>query len=80
VVVRPEHAGADHRRECREPHRHGDNIVYFGTDTRISPALADGTEFVIRAQSRRGGEVGLEPGERAGAASSAMRVAQILKD
>jgi hypothetical protein len=41
--------------------------------------LADGTEFVIRAQSRRGGESGPKPGEFAGAIIGDA-VAQVLRD
>ena len=46
---------------------------------RYPMLLADGAEFVIRAQSRRGGESGPKPGEFAGAIIGDA-VAQILKD
>ena len=79
VVVRPEHALLTS--DAAEASLPGtvENIIYFGTDTCYYLRLTDGTEFVIRAQSRRGGETGPQPGEAAGAIIGDT-VAQILKD
>jgi spermidine/putrescine transport system ATP-binding protein len=79
VVVRPEHAVLTTDEAAASLTGTVDNIVYFGTDTRYHLRLADGAEFVIRAQSRRGGETGPKVGERAGAVIGDA-VAQILKD
>jgi spermidine/putrescine transport system ATP-binding protein len=79
VVVRPEHAMLTTDESAASLTGTVDNIVYFGTDTRYHLRLADGAEFVIRAQSRRGGETGQKVGERAGAVIGDA-VAQILKD
>jgi ABC-type molybdate transport system permease subunit len=58
VVVRPEHALLTTDEAAASLTGTVENIVYFGTDTRYHLRLADGAEFVIRAQSRRGGETG----------------------
>jgi spermidine/putrescine transport system ATP-binding protein len=79
VVVRPEHAVLTTDEAAASLTGTVENIVYFGTDTRYHLRLADGAEFVIRAQSRRGGETGPQPGEPAGAVIGDA-VAQILKD
>jgi spermidine/putrescine transport system ATP-binding protein len=79
VVVRPEHATLTTDQAAATLTGKMENIVYFGTDTRYHLRLADGAEFVIRAQSRRGGEAGPQPGEPAGAIIGD-GVAQILKD
>jgi spermidine/putrescine transport system ATP-binding protein len=79
LVVRPEHAVLTTDESAASLTGTVDNIVYFGTDTRYHLRLADGVEFVIRAQSRRGGETGPKVGERAGAVIGDA-VAQILKD
>ncbi|HUE45649.1 MAG TPA: ABC transporter ATP-binding protein [Aestuariivirgaceae bacterium] len=79
VVVRPEHAVLTTDESAASLTGTVDNIVYFGTDTRYHLRLADESEFVIRAQSQRGGETGPKVGERAGAVIGDA-VAQILKD
>jgi len=79
VVVRPEHAVLTTDESAASLTGTVDNIVYFGTDTRYHLRLADDSEFVIRTQSRRGGETGPKAGERAGAVIGDA-VAQILKD
>jgi spermidine/putrescine transport system ATP-binding protein len=79
VVVRPEHAALTTDESAASLTGTVDNIVYFGTDTRYRLRLADEGEFVIRSQSRRGGETGPKVGERAGAVIGDA-VAQILKD
>ena len=79
VVVRPEHAALTTDEAAASLTGTVENIVYFGTDTRYHVRLADGAEFVIRAQSRRGGESGPKPGEFAGAIIGD-GVAQILRD
>jgi spermidine/putrescine transport system ATP-binding protein len=79
VVVRPEHAALTADGSAASLTGTVENIVYFGTDTRYHLRLADGAEFVIRAQSRRGGERGPQPGESAGAVIGD-GVAQILRD
>jgi spermidine/putrescine transport system ATP-binding protein len=79
VVVRPEHAALTTDQAAATLTGKVENIVYFGTDTRYHLRLAHGAEFVIRAQSRRGGEAGPQPGEPAGAIIGD-GVAQILKD
>jgi spermidine/putrescine transport system ATP-binding protein len=79
VVVRPEHAVLTTDASAASVTGTVENIVYFGTDTRYHLRLADGTEFVVRTQSRRGGERGPQQGEFAGAIVGDA-VAQILKD
>jgi spermidine/putrescine transport system ATP-binding protein len=79
LVVRPEHAVLTTDESAASLTGTVDNIVYFGTDTRYHLRLPDGSEFVIRSQSRRGGETGPKVGERAGAVIGDA-VAQILKD
>jgi spermidine/putrescine transport system ATP-binding protein len=79
VVVRPEHAVLTTDESAASLTGTVENIVYFGTDTRYHLRLADESEFVIRSQSRRGGETGPKVGERAGAVIGDA-VAQILKD
>jgi spermidine/putrescine transport system ATP-binding protein len=79
VVVRPEHALLTADKAAASLTGTVENIVYFGTDTRYHLRLADGAEFVVRAQSRRGGETGPQTGEPAGAIIGD-GVAQILKD
>ena len=79
VVVRPEHAVLTTDESAASLTGTVDNIVYFGTDTSYHLRLSDGAEFVIRAQSRRGGETGPKVGESAGAVIGDA-VAQILKD
>ena len=79
VVVRPEHAVLTSDAAAASLTGIVENIVYFGTDTRYHLRLADGSEFVVRAQSRRGGERGPQAGEPAGAIIGDA-VAQILKD
>jgi spermidine/putrescine transport system ATP-binding protein len=79
VVVRPEHVALTTDEAAASLTGTVENIVYFGTDTRYHVRLADGAEFVIRAQSRRGGESGPKPGEFAGAIIGD-GVAQILRD
>ena len=78
-MVRPEHAALTADGSAASLTGTVENIVYFGTDTRYHLRLADGTEFVIRAQSRRGGERGPLQGESAGAVIGD-GVAQILRD
>ncbi len=79
VVVRPEHAMLTTDAAAASLTGTVENIVYFGTDTRYHLRLGDGTEFVIRTQSRRGGEAGPQPGDPAGAIIGDA-VAQILRD
>ena len=80
LVVRPEHASLTTEAAAASLTGTVENIVYFGTDTRYHLRVADGTEFVIRAQSRRGGgDSGPQPGAVAGAIIGEA-VAQILKD
>jgi spermidine/putrescine transport system ATP-binding protein len=79
VVVRPEHALLTTDEAAASLSGKVENIVYFGTDTRYHLRLTDGAEFVVRAQSRRGGETGPQTGEPAGAIIGD-GVAQILKD
>ena len=79
VVVRPEHALLTTEAAAASLTGTVANIVYFGTDTRYHLRLADGSEFVVRSQSRRGGERAPEPGEPAGAIIGD-GVARILKD
>ena len=79
LVVRPEHAALTADKAAASLAGTVENIVYFGTDTSYHLRLDDGGEFVIRAQSRRGGDTGLRPGDRAGAIIGDA-VAQILKD
>ena len=80
LAVRPEHASLTTEAAAASLTGTVENIVYFGTDTRYHLRLADGTEFVIRAQSRRGeGDSGLQPGASAGAIIGDS-VAQMLKD
>jgi len=42
------------------------NLVYFGTDTHVHLALADGTEMVLRQQSPASGDSGIALGEKVG--------------
>ena len=62
VVVRPEHAmigkAGDGQIEGKI-----ETLVYFGTDTHFHIRVADGTEFTVRQQNRRGDEMRLKQGD-----------------
>jgi spermidine/putrescine transport system ATP-binding protein len=55
------------------------NWVYFGTDTHVHLALADGTEVVARVQSPPSGEAGFANGQKVGL-KFAPGAAQVLVD
>ena len=78
LVVRPEHAdlaaaGAGALAGTLE------TIVYSGNDTQYHVRLGDGGLFVVRNQSRRGGDGGLAAGHSVGIALQA-EAAQVLRD
>jgi spermidine/putrescine transport system ATP-binding protein len=77
VVVRPEHT-----RLTREPADLSgtvENIVYFGTDTRIYVRLAGGELFTVRQQNTRGTGVGVATGDSIGI-EIGRDAAQVLRD
>lgn len=62
IVVRPEHVEIDLAGSLGSIPATVTTVVYFGTDTHIHAALADGTTIVVRQQNRRDGSGIPQPG------------------
>ncbi|MEZ5773512.1 MAG: ABC transporter ATP-binding protein [Hyphomicrobiaceae bacterium] len=79
VVVRPEHAELVADAARGSIRATVENVVYFGTDTHFHLRLANGAEFTIRQQNRRGGDAGIAVGDTVGVVIPD-DAAQVLKD